>query len=281
MNKYILVFSLILGITVKSQVGINTNNPQQILHVDGKNSATTANPNSGAPSALQQTDDVVMTKEGYIGVGTSVPTRRVEITSSTAGAIKIVDGTQGAEKVLMSDANGVGTWRMLGNLKDLVRGTFFRTSTGGEISTTSDDSGIKYKYLNGSITLSKGKWVVNAGSTFKTNIANGQILWLHMYLSSSTSNSAISQTGFNHLGPAGALTSYAGQLHGFKDINPGGADNDNFVMGSSVIEVLVDQITLYLMVENLPTTVNGTNTGRKFFTTSGYWENYFYAIPLN
>ena len=282
MKKYSLLFGLFIAVSLQAQVGINTTNPQQVFHIDGKNSPTTTNPPTDTPSGAQQADDVVVTKQGYLGIGTTTPTRRVEIKSTTAGAIKIVDGTQGEEKVLVSDANGVGTWQMPGSLKDVVRGTFHRNSTGGEIQTASDDSGIKYKYLNADIKLTKGKWIVNAGSTLKSNIANGQIVWVHMYLTTnSTSTDAIVQNGFKHLGPAGAQTSYAGQLHGFRDINPGGADNDNFVLGSSVIEVLNNNTTLYLMIENLPTTVNGVNTGRKFYTTSGFWENYFYAIPIN
>ncbi len=43
---------------------------------------------------------------GNIGIGTSNPTEKLHI----QGKIKIVDGTQGAGKILVSDANGVGTW---------------------------------------------------------------------------------------------------------------------------------------------------------------------------
>jgi len=45
-----------------------------------------------------------------IGLGTAVPTTKLHINGTTPGAIRIVDGTQGAGKVLISDANGVGTW---------------------------------------------------------------------------------------------------------------------------------------------------------------------------
>ncbi|WP_346983679.1 hypothetical protein [Chryseobacterium sp. POE27] len=46
-----------------------------------------------------------------LGIGTSSPSTKLEINSSTSGAIKIVDGTQGDGKVLVSDANGLGTWK--------------------------------------------------------------------------------------------------------------------------------------------------------------------------
>ncbi|WP_435522262.1 hypothetical protein [Chryseobacterium indoltheticum] len=49
---------------------------------------------------------------GNIGIGTTNPTARLEVNNGTTnGAIKIVDGTEGAGKVLTSDVNGVGTWQ--------------------------------------------------------------------------------------------------------------------------------------------------------------------------
>jgi len=47
-----------------------------------------------------------------IGLGTAAPSTRLDIESGTVpGAIKIADGTQGEGKVLVSDADGIGTWR--------------------------------------------------------------------------------------------------------------------------------------------------------------------------
>jgi len=46
-----------------------------------------------------------------VGLGTAAPTARLEINNGDInGAIKIVDGTQGAGRVLTSDANGLATW---------------------------------------------------------------------------------------------------------------------------------------------------------------------------
>ena len=47
-----------------------------------------------------------------VGLGTAAPATRLDIDNGTvAGAIKIADGTQGEGKVMVSDANGVATWR--------------------------------------------------------------------------------------------------------------------------------------------------------------------------
>lgn len=47
-----------------------------------------------------------------VGLGVVAPTTKLHVNNGTTpGAIRIVDGTQGEGKVLVSDANGVGTWR--------------------------------------------------------------------------------------------------------------------------------------------------------------------------
>lgn len=50
---------------------------------------------------------------GNVGIGTTSPTHKLHIESGTSGALKIVDGTQGTDKVLTSDASGVATWKAL------------------------------------------------------------------------------------------------------------------------------------------------------------------------
>jgi hypothetical protein len=52
-----------------------------------------------------------LTVEGKVGIGTSAPSTKLDVNSTTSGAVRIVDGTQAAGKVLTSDANGVGTWQ--------------------------------------------------------------------------------------------------------------------------------------------------------------------------
>ena len=57
---------------------------------------------------------VTISPSGFVGIGTTTPTTKLEINNgATAGAIKIVDGSQGDGKVLTSDANGVGTWNSI------------------------------------------------------------------------------------------------------------------------------------------------------------------------
>lgn len=47
--------------------------------------------------------------EGNVGIGTPTPTAKLDVT----GQVKIQDGTQGASKILTSDANGLASWQEL------------------------------------------------------------------------------------------------------------------------------------------------------------------------
>ncbi len=49
--------------------------------------------------------------DGEVGIGTNNPSAKLHVVNSTSGAIRIEDGTQGNGNVLLSDANGVGTWQ--------------------------------------------------------------------------------------------------------------------------------------------------------------------------
>ncbi len=72
---------------------------------------------------------VIMGASGNVGIGTNLPSAKLEVNSgTTAGAIKLVDGTQGAGKLLTSDANGVGTWQMAADL-GIPRPALFQLSS--------------------------------------------------------------------------------------------------------------------------------------------------------
>lgn len=259
MRKVILLFPFVVFTVINGQVGISTSNPQGIFHIDGAkdNSAT------GIPSASQQSNDFTVTSAGNTGIGTVTPVTKLDITSSIPGAIKITDGTQGPDKVLMSDENGVGRWKIPASIRATANGVFPSSS----VSTISSGTAAKL-YSKVYIDLTEGKWAVNAGLTISNN-NNANKFWLHAYLS--TSQTSVVQTGFTHLGPALSSTCYASV------ISPRtGADNDgtlSMLTGSSVINVTAPSVRIYLMIEN-------KSSGMWTYGT-GSFENYFYAIPLN
>lgn len=107
MKNTIVLSTLLFSAFAFGQVGVNTQNPQGTFHIDGAKD----NPSTGTPSILQQANDVIINSSGNLGIGTTTPSTKVEITKTTSGAVKITDGTQGNNKIFVSDANGTGTWR--------------------------------------------------------------------------------------------------------------------------------------------------------------------------
>jgi len=93
--------SLLLGTVCYGQTGINTKNPRQVLHVDGQgdNSPTTA------PTPAQQLNDVVITKNGDVGIGLLTPSVKLDVN----GKIRVADlqlFPNKPKKILVADDNG-------------------------------------------------------------------------------------------------------------------------------------------------------------------------------
>ncbi|CAD0222824.1 hypothetical protein [Chryseobacterium sp. JV274] len=85
MKKNCLLIVMTLSFhCVFSQVGINTPNPQGILHIDGQKD----NPVSGSTfTPAQQSNDILVSSAGKIGAGTLIPVAKVDARNSGNGAI--------------------------------------------------------------------------------------------------------------------------------------------------------------------------------------------------
>ena len=122
-NIIIIIIGCIISQLGMAQIGVNTDNPKTLLHIDGRSSAATTNPATGAVSALQASDDVVVTSDGRIGIGTLTPSAKIDILSSTPGALRIIDGSERSFRMLVSDNNGVLSWTS-------AMGTWFASMNG-------------------------------------------------------------------------------------------------------------------------------------------------------
>lgn len=106
MKKHnLLLAALMVNVMAFAQVGINTPNPQGIFNIDGAKD----NPTTGsAHTAAQQLNDFTVLASGYVGIGTTAPTQKLEI--KTGGTIttpvtgfKLADGNENTNYVLTSD----------------------------------------------------------------------------------------------------------------------------------------------------------------------------------
>lgn len=175
MNKTILTFiSLLVCSICIAQIGINTENPKALLHIDGASTPATTNPPTGNITTAQATDDIVITNQGNVGVGTTNPTTRLDIISQSAGgAIRIADTTEGVGKMLVSDANGVGTWgSVIGSWFAILNGNWpitYQTSTTIRQLTNFTTSVIS-NALQGSINVATGTIQVPYSGRYRVTI---------------------------------------------------------------------------------------------------------------
>lgn len=162
------VFTLLSSIAI-GQVGINTNNPQGSFHVDGAKD----NPISGTPSVAQQANDFTVTSLGNVGIGTTVPTQKLEIN----GKIKITDGSQADGKVLTSDVNGVGTWKPMA-FSTSIEGTWLINNY--EASSNNSIPAGKYNSIAKLSLPSAGTYLVflNADFGFVNGVAPSMLEYL-------------------------------------------------------------------------------------------------------
>lgn len=102
---YSLLTVLSVSAIVNAQVGINTSNPQTTFHVDGaKDNATT-----GTPTPAQQANDVVVTSQGRLGVGTVAPNNALHV-KATADPVKLEgvgDGNTSTDRLMVLDPTGI------------------------------------------------------------------------------------------------------------------------------------------------------------------------------
>ena len=266
-----------------SQVGVNTNNPQGVFNIDGGKD----NPTTGAGSTFtpqQQLNDVVVLPNGNMGIGTINPDTKLDIRIDTTpplpntpvAGFKLVDGNQGAGKVLQTDATGLATWVNIGK-RDIILGKYTNSVIYSDNVVTAAN---QYKYSGAYIQLKPGKYVIKAGLTtyIPVNYPTGYSYYWSIYLSSS--NTDVQQSGFSFINGAPAGTA----AFGGRMIKNRGNTSPNLFQGSVVVNVTnTAGVTIYLMLQNIPlyTDVPTSNGLTSFRYHTGNYENYFYALPIN
>ena len=85
-------------------VAMNANADSGFLYISAKEIGINSYPTGGTASVRR----ITLKENGNLGLGTTSPTEKLEI----AGSVKIVDGTEGAGKVLTSDASGKASWQL-------------------------------------------------------------------------------------------------------------------------------------------------------------------------
>ncbi|UYW02365.1 hypothetical protein K5I29_05580 [Flavobacterium agricola] len=201
-----------------------------------------------------------------VGIGTITPQSALHIVSQTPGALTIQDGTQEQNKILTSDRNGKATWGANPALRPTILGTF---PTSSKTITSGTSSG--YKFLETSITLPKGKWIIHAGIHLQNTSRYNSIKNVNAFISTTTNSTAIS--GFEFIGHNSSLKSIQGKIDG-KQV-------DSFIQGVFIINVIVDNLKINLLLNNVwDSALLSPTEGMWTFTTDKN-ENYLFALPIN
>ena len=127
---------------IEAQIGVQTESPLGIFHVDPMR-------NTNVAGTSGTSDDVVVTSAGNVGIGTVVPTAKLDI----RGTFRLRDGNQASGKVLVSDASGNAGWGDRPKLDVIEVNNINTLLSGKTFTTTSTYSGI-------SITLPRGRWQI-------------------------------------------------------------------------------------------------------------------------
>ncbi len=148
------------------------------------------NLNSNLQLSTSGTTRMTLDDKGFVGINTTNPATRLDIQNGTTnGAIKIVDGTQGLNKVLTSDANGVGTWKR-------AAVDIYYAPIGAGVNIPSNT--ITPQYTGNAVTLPPGKWLVDVtmlmskGSGTVTYTASNETWWVRTSFGNSSSSFATS-----------------------------------------------------------------------------------------
>ena len=200
-------------------------------------------------------------ENGNVGIGTSTPSAKLHTVSGTAyGAFQIQDGSEGTGKFLSSNATGQATW-----VNSPLTPVAFGTLNTGSITISGN------KYLNSSVTLTQGKWLVYVGLLLTTTgtATNTDNTWVRLTLGSNNSGTGATQSGFSFL--ASSLVS--GWLSTVNAAS-GSTSKWTFINGVIPVNVTSSSQTIYLWTREIG--VTGTDPG---VTIGNNGENYLFAVP--
>ncbi|MGV0924084.1 hypothetical protein [Empedobacter tilapiae] len=177
--------SLFSSVSLFSQVGINTENPQQLFHTDGKSSAATTNPTTGVPSVAQQVDDVVITNQGRVGIGVITPTQSLDVNGRTR--IRVTDNLNNNEPYQLLVRNNDGV------VKQLDSNTFIITTEKKQITLAPGTSASivnEQGFISGNIIILSGN---GCGRNMITSFQafNGALVFLNGVARDVSANSSL------------------------------------------------------------------------------------------
>ncbi|MGI9580223.1 hypothetical protein ACR1PO_03315 [Chryseobacterium sp. RRHN12] len=200
---------------------------------------------------------VRITTGGNVGIGTTDPQARLHISTSTVKeGFQLQDGSQGAGKILTSDAQGKASWNVFPAITQTVLGT----------ANTVEKQVAANTLINSTLTLPTGKWLVYIGQLVKAQeVATAdKNFWMRISLSSS--NTSYTSSGFSFLGSS--LVSGYTTMSGVY----------SFLQGVIPVHITAANTTLYTWFTLCDTGTAGKPSSVSIGNNS---ENYLFAVPIS
>lgn len=290
MKKILLILGVLISFTnAYSQVGVNTESPLQLLHIDAKG-------NTLSTSESTKVDDVVVTSGGAVGVGKvnpasglaldvsgnmnvsgsnfvegnmtiegnlspasiSIRTLNTSVKLQLAvenkdSVFRLADGSERAGHLLTCDTlTGDAYWQALRPMASTVTG---KVNAGVPINTDSSP-GIEVTAGN-NLSLTPGKWMV-FGKAVTSGTLGGYYMYLYLTKGTGAGRTVISQVG--ELAGSDGTGSYASPQLVY------------------LLTVEDDEVYSLSMTTSYYT---GSNSGTTRSTTGSYGGGYFYALRID
>ncbi len=167
------------------------------LYVVGQGGTTTLRVDDH-PDAGGDPTPFLINSDGNVGIGTSSPSGSAKL--DVQGRVKIADGTQGDNKVLTSDANGLATWQSAAVPSGFVGFFNLASCPNGWTELTS----ARGRYLVG---LPSGGTLASTAGTALTNLEN-RAVGAHAH---TVTDPGHSHTYSSSVGTSGASNGWTGQ----------------------------------------------------------------------
>lgn len=271
MKKIMLIAIVSSSAILHAQVGVGTKQPQATFHIKtvspGQNQILVENVNGDK--------DLVIDKNGQIGINTPTPDNKLVITPEAGSqntGLKLPNGA-GRGLLLMSDDSGNAYW----NSNNLIFGDVPATGV------TAVNFGQQY-YTGASLTLNPGNWVIEMGGYAGLGTWNGFSFTLSPGNTVITTDSSIwcacslstSKTSYN------VLTTTNGGLvegSGMSAANSMARGDRSMVMQGKVLVKPSVPTSYYVWVActNHGLSVGSFRAGNIFGSA---WERWFFAIPF-
>lgn len=173
---YLLVCFSTFFLTVHAQIGINTDYPKGLLHIDAKSD------NGTVTIPMTISDDIVFDGNGNMGVGNISPISKVDI----KGKLRINDGTQRINYGLKSDSNGVASWKPISIAARVDMANLGVGISSLSIHSIPSSQGTYYP-TGGYVTILPGKSIIRAsfGNWLSESLNNAALLQIRYTLSTS------------------------------------------------------------------------------------------------